>query len=158
MQHRESYICIEREREKVSHSKMSRIRFFYACRKRLWNCIAREMINKPEQYDTSYDIEAMVDTYTTHKAGWSVFSYLLFLKQPSRRSTAPETYPRLEKEIPFRNVITEILNSPSYLVHTRISQRWDITIFEPIEIVNVVMIVMNYPTDVNEYSYDTITY
>lgn len=26
------------------------------------------------------------------------------------------------------------------------------------EIVNVVMIVMNYPTDVNEYSYDTITY
>lgn len=26
------------------------------------------------------------------------------------------------------------------------------------KIVNIVMIVMNYPTDVNEYSYDTITY
>lgn len=106
--HLSRYVWTTRkERTAITHKHEGR---------RSWNCIACNVINNLGQCDTSCDIDfkPMVDTYTSHKAGWSAFSST-FLKVSSLENYVRSRDAKLiyvSKEILLRwNTVTGIFDS-----------------------------------------------
>lgn len=122
---------------------------FFEREERPWNCIAREVINNREQYDTSRDIDfkPTVDTYRTHKARWSAFSYA-FLK-----ATFSENYVRSSRVKAIRD--SEEIPSPDEILRTGYSIFSILDVHEILRLRPKIIITNGrneYPTDVDEYS------